>query len=151
MNKDMAPKLSSVPFFFFLKHLGSYLSRFLFRFLCLVCGGRGSLAHFWILVPSLRFPGYRGLNHLWDPRSGRTPKWGFRGSSASGRAHCASTRSILGARCFQNGHFGRIFSTLYFTVFQSLGRHASARRVSHGLPNHYIPFSIINSRAVDVM
>ena len=46
-------------------------------------------------------------------------------------AHCASTRRILGARCFQNGHFGRISSTLYFTVFQSLGGHASARRVSH--------------------
>ena len=56
---------------------------------------------------------------------------GFRGSNASGRKHCASTKRILGARCFQNGHFGRIFSTLYFTVFQSLGGHASARRVSH--------------------
>ena len=37
----------------------------------------------------------------------------------------------MGARCFQNGHFGRILSTLCFTVFQRLGGHASARRVSH--------------------
>ena len=36
----------------------------------------------------------------------------------------------MGARCFQNGHFGRISSTLYFTVFRSFGGHASARRVS---------------------
>ena len=67
----------------------------------------------------------------------RPKKWGhsqvgFRGSNASGGrivllpgafwAHGAS---------FQNGHFGRISSTLYFTVFQSLGGHASAGRVSH--------------------
>ena len=36
----------------------------------------------------------------------------------------------MGARCFQNGHFGRISSTLYSTVFRSFGGHASARRVS---------------------
>ena len=38
---------------------------------------------------------------------------------------------ILGAQCFQNGHFGRISSTLSFTVLQSLGGHASARCLSH--------------------
>ena len=37
----------------------------------------------------------------------------------------------LGARCFHSGHFGRISSTLYFTVFQSLGGNASAWRASH--------------------
>ena len=30
----------------------------------------------------------------------------------------------------KNGRFGRIFSTLYFTVFQSLGGHASQARVA---------------------
>ena len=38
---------------------------------------------------------------------------------------------MLGARCFQNGHFGRIWSTLYFTVYQSLEGHTSARHVWH--------------------
>ena len=56
---------------------------------------------------------------------------GFRGSNASGRRIVLLPGAFSGARCFQNGHFGRIFSTLYFTVFQSLGGHASARRVSH--------------------
>ena len=55
---------------------------------------------------------------------------GFRGSNASGD-RCASTRRILGARCFQNGHFGHISSSLYFTVFESLEGHAAARRVLH--------------------
>ena len=36
------------------------------------------------------------------------------------RAHCASKRA----------HFGRISSTIYFTVFQNLGGHASTKRVS---------------------
>ena len=37
------------------------------------------------------------------------------------------TRRILDARCFQNGHFGHISSTLsFYNVFQSLGGHASA-------------------------
>ena len=36
--------------------------------------------------------------------------------------HCASTRRILGAQCFQNGHYGRISSTLQFTVFQRFRR-----------------------------
>ena len=55
---------------------------------------------------------------------------GISGWQCFRRAHCASTRRILGARCFQNGHFGRISSTLYFTVFRSFGGHGSARRVS---------------------
>ena len=46
-------------------------------------------------------------------------------------ARCASARRTLGARFFQNGHFGRISSTLYFTVLQNLGGHASTRCVSH--------------------
>ena len=46
--------------------------------------------------------------------------------------HCASTRRILGARCFHNGHFiRRISSTLYFPLFESLGGRPSAKRVSH--------------------
>ena len=44
-------------------------------------------------------------------------------------AHWTSTRHMLRARCFQHGHFGRTSSTLYLTLFQSLGRHASARRI----------------------
>ena len=47
-------------------------------------------------------------------------------------ADAHSTRRILGTRCFQNGHFGRISSTLYFTMLQCLGvSHASAKRVPH--------------------
>ena len=50
----------------------------------------------------------------------------FRDSNASrGRT------STMGVLCFQTGHFGRISSTRYFTVFQSLGGHTSAKRVSH--------------------
>ena len=62
-----------------------------------------------------------------------TPKWGFRVAMLPVGALCflESTRRILGAQCFQNGHFGCTSSTLHFTVFQSLGGHASARRVSH--------------------
>ena len=61
---------------------------------------------------------------------------GFSGKQCCRWAHCASTRRIL--RCFQNGHFGRISSTLHFTMFQSLGgllpsacrtSRASARRI----------------------
>ena len=37
----------------------------------------------------------------------------------------------VGSQGFQHGPFGRISSTLHFTVFQSLGGHASARRVLH--------------------
>ena len=59
-----------------------------------------------------------------------TPKWGF-GVACFWWSHCASTRRILGARCFRNGHFRRMSSTLSFTVFQTLGGHASARRMSH--------------------
>ena len=61
-----------------------------------------------------------------------TPKWSFGVAMLPvGRAHGASTRRILGARCFQNGDFGRISSALYLTVFQSLGGRASTKRVSH--------------------
>ena len=56
---------------------------------------------------------------------------GFRGSNASGRRIVLPPAAFLAAQCFQNGHFGRIFSTLHFTVFQSLGGHASARRMWH--------------------
>ena len=33
-------------------------------------------------------------------------------------AHCTSTKRMLGARCFQNGHFGYISSTLYLECFR---------------------------------
>ena len=68
------------------------------------------------------------LGHWGDPRSGLTPKWGF--GLAMLPVGALSSR-ILGTRRFQNRHFGRISSTLYFTLFQTLGGHASARRVSH--------------------
>ena len=66
----------------------------------------------------------------------RPEKWGdsqvgFRGSNASGGRIVLLPGALFGARCFQNGHFGRISSALYFTAFQSLGGHASTRRVSH--------------------
>ena len=79
------------------------------------------------------------LTFLWFGLPGpllivRPEKWdhsqvGFRGSHAP---FCLIVL-LLGARCLQNGHFGRISSTLYFAVFQSLalGGHASARRVLH--------------------
>ena len=40
---------------------------------------------------------------------------------------------MLGPRCFQDGHFGRISSILCFTMFESLGRRASARLPYLGL------------------
>ena len=67
---------------------------------------------------------------LRDPRSGTTPECG-----------CGAAMLVVGVFCLHqahfrrtmllNGHFGRISSTLYFTVFQSLGGHASVRHVSH--------------------
>ena len=103
---------------------------------------RASRVHNEVLLPSLpiiqaleeqdwngKFNNFLTRN-LWDPGSGMTPKWGFGvavlpvGASCFYRAHWAH-----GA--FQHGHFGRISSTLYFTVFRSLGGHTSARRVSH--------------------
>ena len=59
-----------------------------------------------------------------------TPKWGFEVAMLPVGALCFY-QARSGRTCFQNGHFGRISSTLYFTMFQSLGGHASARRVSH--------------------
>ena len=58
----------------------------------------------------------------------------FQGSNASGGRIVLLPRRILGARCFQNGHFGAhlFYSVLFFSV-QSLGGHASAKRVSHEL------------------
>ena len=43
-------------------------------------------------------------------------------------AHCTSTRRMLGGQGFP---MIRVFATLCFTGFRSLGGHASARRVSH--------------------
>ena len=59
-----------------------------------------------------------------------TPKWGFGVAMLPVGALCFY-QAHFGRTCFQNSHFGRISSTLYFTVFRSLGGHASARRVSH--------------------
>ena len=58
-------------------------------------------------------------NLFWDFPFVRPEKWGDSQLECFRWAHCASTRRIVGARCFQNGHFGRISSTLYFTMFQS--------------------------------
>ena len=55
------------------------------------------------------------LVHVWFSLKVR-----FLAASMLPVVHCASTRHMLGVRCFQNGQFGRISSTLYFTVFQSL-------------------------------
>ena len=58
-----------------------------------------------------------------------TPRWGFGVAMLPVGALCFY-QAHFGRTCFQNGHFGRISSTQYFTVFRSLGGHASARRVS---------------------
>ena len=62
----------------------------------------------------------------------RPEKWddsqvGFQDSNVSGGriVFLPGGGRILGARCFQNGQFGRISSTLSFTVSQGLGGHAS--------------------------
>ena len=64
-------------------------------------------------------------------RRGMTPKWGF-----------GVAMLLVGALCFYQAHFGRtvlpnrfgrISSTLYVTVFQSLGGHTSARRVAQAM------------------
>ena len=65
----------------------------------------------------------------------RPEKWGdsqvgFRGRNASGGRIVLLPGAFWAHGAFQNGHFGRISSTLYFTVFRSFGGHASARRVS---------------------
>ena len=59
-----------------------------------------------------------------------TPKWGFGVAMYPVGALCFY-QAHFGRTVLPNGHFGRICSTLYFTVFQNLGGHASARRVSH--------------------
>ena len=46
-------------------------------------------------------------------------------------AHCTSTGNMLGALCYHGEHVGCISSTVYVTMFPSIGGHASARRVSH--------------------
>ena len=66
---------------------------------------------------------------LWDPGSGMTPKWGF-----------GVAMLPVGALRFYQAHFGRtvlpkwpLWAHLFysvFIVFQSLGGHASARRLS---------------------
>ena len=66
-------------------------------------------------------------SHCGTREKGKFPS-GVSGEQCFRWVHCASTRCILGARRFQNRHFRRISSTL---VFQSLGGHASAKRVSH--------------------
>ena len=72
-----------------------------------------------------------------------TPEWGFGVAMLPVGALCFYPRCILGARCFQNhGHFGRISSTLFSTVFQDLGGHASARRVSHSFWTGYTQFTM---------
>ena len=79
--------------------------------------------HFWAIFSSSRAEGHFGQFF---------PIFGFRPvfhSIPGGLTR--NTRRILGARCFQNGHFGRISSTLFSTVFQRLGGRASTRRVSH--------------------
>ena len=55
---------------------------------------------------------------------------GFRHSNASGER---IDRRMLGAWCFQNSQFGRISSTLYCTVFQTLGRHFRQARVAQAV------------------
>ena len=59
-----------------------------------------------------------------------SPKWGFRVAMLPVGALCFY-QAHFRRMGFQNGHFGRISFTLYFTVFRNLGRHASARRMSH--------------------
>ena len=62
-----------------------------------------------------------------------TSKWGFGVAILPVGALCLYQAHFGRAMLLQNGHFGRISSTLYFTVFPSLGGHASARRVTRAV------------------